>query len=372
MIDLENEDYLYEIFYWIEKIVSLNFSDFNDINYGYHVYERLLLLIFTTLINLKKMEKRTIEIIEKLFNNLSLPPYIMNLFKYGDTQIWQNFLNISSYKSSIKEISNHIFNFKNKTLIFDLFNDESDCVNFFEISFEKNNEIYDENYNLCNISYLNDNWNLAKRILAKKTIQKFFKKKKKEIKARITTKNLITPQEIKSFSSIFLRMIDRNFVWDCLFSFYINHDIIAKNFSMINNIKNRIFSIYYQNLKKNSLDFHFLISKADEISFIQKKFEKIILENIFDFKKENNNVNNELFKINEEIFCIDEQVKNWESSFDEIIENEEIFRKTKKKLAMNLIKQGLISRAKEILDKKTIFKNKLKNQKNLIIFEENK
>ena len=353
------EDYFYECFYWIKKFVLkekvISLEDLNKVEdlSNLYVYERILLIIFTFIINFKdNISKKLLEIISEVLTSIYLPSFLMNkINKLNKAKNFWNFISNIKEKSQIKILIDIIFDNKTKNLLIDIFPYEK----FSELEVKCNSKQIDANYIDCDSLWLIDNWKIAQRIMAKKILKNFIINKKKLIRKRIEKKksNAII---LTSLSMSIKRLISKEYIIS-LIPFFINNGFCLEIFIIIDEIKEEILKGYYKFNISNSIDFHYIIL---QLMFLSKK-----LEEYNTFLRENIDKNDskiflvEFVKVKKELETFKLQFLEWKAIKAIKHEEPKSFKKNKQILAIKIARKGFLNKFQLIAQKRANLKKQM-------------
>ena len=319
-----SENLIYEIFFWIKKICRFP----ENLNYRNTIH--IVNLIMTLIINCNKaMKDESFKEIEESVS--SLQEYV------GKKTVIKSLTTLKGMCKSFKDLVNSSEKMASQGKIFEEFTIE-------KVEVKTSKEAVERNLEECDREWLNFQGKIAKRMIAKRIILRFYRKKTAK------HKKIKTPEN----SMVLLRFLAVSFEekdYNNLIDFFTHYSFFSEQIGLIELLCHDVLRTFYKNPLENSLDFHYLNKQSVYILGVYQDLKMSILEYI---KKNNQKILFEEFvKTKKNLEGIKESFEIWKSSNIKTEKLNELDTKRNRKiLALKLAKKGMVTRATQIAQRR--------------------
>ena len=247
------ENFVYESFFWIKKICrnpeSLNYS--NSIH--------LLLLMMTLIINCSKVVKD--ESFKEIEESVTIiGEYVGKKFPMKVLALMKGIC------KTLKDLLSSSEKMATQGILFEEFP-------VVKVEIKTSKAAVERNLEECDREWLNFQWKLAQRMIAKRTILRCYRKKVNKHNKTKSPENSVTLMRFLTLS-----FEEKNFTH--LTEFFTSYGFFSEQIGLIEYLCHDVLRTFYKNPLENSLDFHYLNKQSVYVLGVYQDLKSSILEYI--------------------------------------------------------------------------------------------
>ncbi len=342
----KTRELLFECFYWLKKISSYAQESYTK---EYLINKRIFNLLMLLLLN-------TEDFSEDIFSNIKAVLKNIDVYKDFYETIEKPLVYEKLFNENLSVSELNIL--KKFYIIIDKNERKSLFVNCYEGLDEifkikiaaRSSEEIDASYANADKDWYKQDIALAKRIIARKSIFRFYKKHQIRIKKLCKNKKLEPKISLilnKFFDNNSISMKEERHIR----SFLLKNKFILDIYEQIDTLTKLVINTYYMNIIDNGLDFHYILSFLKEISENKNQFE-----NSFRLQSNPEIISNETIQ---KFIDIKFEIRNMTKGFESWITNNHTpetneikLNQNKKLIALKFAKRHLYRRANKIYNRK--------------------